>query len=53
MTQIKQLLRPSYGCYNSASKKDKWFLDDAQIPTYVARKLIRKARAVVRKVWGM
>lgn len=27
MTQIKQLLRPSYGWYNSVSKKD----DDVQI----------------------
>ncbi|WP_446908448.1 hypothetical protein [Klebsiella pneumoniae] len=57
MTQIKQLLRPSYGWYNSVSKKDKWFLDDVQIPMYVARKLIRKARMVesnhVRKVWEM
>ena len=57
MTQIKQLLRPSYGWYNSVSKKDKWFLDDVRIPMYVARKLIRKARMVesnhVRKVWEM
>lgn len=57
MTQIKQLLRPSYGWYNSVSKKDKWFLDDVQISMYVARKLIRKARMVesnsVRKVWEM
>lgn len=53
MTQIKQLLRPSYGWYNSVSL----FLDDVQIPMYVARKLIRKARMVesnhVRKVWEM
>ena len=34
--KIKQLLRPSYGWYNSVSKKDKWFLDDVQIPMYVA-----------------
>lgn len=51
--KIKQLLRPSYGWYNSV----KWFLDDVQIPMYVARKLIRKARMVesnsVRKVWEM
>lgn len=57
MTRIKQLLRPSYGWYKSTSKKDKWFLDDVQIPMYVARKLIRKARMVesnsVRKVWEM
>ncbi|WPJ52978.1 hypothetical protein RCIP0055_00062 [Klebsiella phage RCIP0055] len=55
--KIKQLLRPSYGWYNSVSKKDKWFLDDVRIPMYVARKLIRKARMVesnsVRKVWEM
>ena len=55
MIQIKQLLRPSYGWYNSVSKKDKWFLDDVQIPMYVARKLIRKARVVESnhacKVW--
>ena len=47
--KIKQLLRPSYGWYNSV----KWFLDDVQIPMY----LIRKARMVesnhVRKVWEM
>lgn len=57
MTQIKQLLRPYYGWYKSTSQKDKWFLDDVQIPMYVARKLIRKARVVesnhVRKVWEM
>lgn len=51
--KIKQLLRPSYGWYNSVSKKD----DDVRIPMYVARKLIRKARMVesnhVRKVWEM
>ncbi|QXV72137.1 hypothetical protein Geezett_065 [Klebsiella phage Geezett] len=51
--KIKQLLRPSYGWYNSV----KWFLDDVQIPMYVAHKLIRKARMVesnnVRKVWEM
>lgn len=41
--KIKQLLRPSYGWYKSTSQKDKWFLDDVQIPMYVARKLIRKA----------
>lgn len=43
--KIKQLLRPSYGWYNSVSL----FLDDVQIPMY----LIRKARMVVRKVWEM
>lgn len=57
MTRIKQLLRPSYGWYKSTSQKGKWFLDDVQIPMYVARKLIRKARMVesnhVRKVWEM
>lgn len=55
--KIKQLLRPSYGWYKSVSKKDKWFLDDVQIPMYVVRKLIGKARMVesnhVRKVWEM
>ena len=55
--KIKQLLRPSYGWYKSTSQKDKWFLDDVQIPMYVARKLIRKVRMVesnhVRKVWEM
>lgn len=47
--KVKQLLRPSYGWYNSVSKKDKWFLDDVQIPMYVARKLIRKARTACAK----
>lgn len=47
--KIKQLLRPSYGWYKSTSQKD----DDVQIPMYMARKLIRKARVVVRKVWEM
>ncbi|QHJ81446.1 MAG: hypothetical protein [Bacteriophage sp.] len=45
MTQIEQLLRPSYGWYNSVNL----FLDDVQIPMYVARKLIRKARTVCAK----
>lgn len=51
--KIEQLLRPSYDWYKSTSQKDKWFLDDVQIPMYVARKLIRKAGMVVCKVWEM
>lgn len=55
MTQIKQLFRPVYGWYNSTSKKDRFFIADVEIPPYVARKLIRKARCVesgtIRKVW--
>ena len=48
--KIKQLLRPSYGWYNSVSKKDKWFLDDVQIPMYVARMVESNS---LRKVWEM
>lgn len=55
MTQIKQLFRPSNGWYNSTSKKDRFFIADVEIPPYIARKLIRKARCVesgtIRKVW--
>lgn len=48
--KIKQPLRPSYGWYNSVSKKDKWFPDDVQIPMYVARTVESNN---VRKVWEM
>ncbi len=55
--KIKQLFYPSYGWYDSKSKKDKFFLDDVRVPMYVARQLIRKARMVesndVRKVWEL
>lgn len=46
MITIKQLHRPSYGWYNSISKKDKFFINGVAVPPYVAARFIRNARCI-------